>query len=184
MLTKGIADRYARALLALASTTEELDLFDSQLEQIVELDEKDESLVRFLTHPKVEKLKKKDLVSKVLGPYLSRYVLSMVLLVIDKNRGHLLVDVAKRFNQIADEVRGVEKGTVISAIQLPDDLFQRLERKIQRFSDRNIILQQELDPAIIGGVIVKLGNHIFDGSVRAKLGHFRDEMKKVNVVSG
>ena len=184
MLTKGIADRYAKALLELASSTEEVDLFANQLDRIVELDEKDKSLIRFLSHPKVDAVKKKDLVKKVLGPYLSRYVLSTILLMIDNKRGHLVIVAAKRFSQIADEVRGVEKGTIITAVRLPDDLFERLDEDIQRFSERNIVLQKELDPSMIGGVIIKLGNHIYDGSVRAKLQHLRDEMKKVNVISG
>ena len=184
MLTKGIADRYTKALLELASSTEEVDLFANQLDRIVELDEKDKTLIRFLSHPKVDAVKKKDLVKKVLGPYLSRYVLSTILLMIDNKRGYLVIEAAKRFSQIADEVRGVEKGTVITAVRLPDDLFKRIDEDIQRFSERNIVLQQELDPSMIGGVIIKLGNHIYDGSVRAKLQHFHDEMKKVNVISG
>ena len=175
MLTKGIADRYAMALLALAPATEELNLYDDQLDSIIALDAKDPSLVRFLAHPKVEKPKKKELVMKVLAPYLSKHVMSLM---------HLLINVAKRFSQIADEVRGVQNGIVISAVPMPDDLFQRLEKRVQKFSDHHIVLERRVDPELIGGVVVKLGNHIFDGSVHTRLLHFRDEMKRVNVHTG
>ncbi len=181
MLTKGIADRYAKALLALAPEMEELNLYGAQLDSIIALHAKDPSLVRFLAHPKVEKSKKKELVMKVLAPYLSKHVMSLILLLIDKNRVHLLINVAKRFSQIADEVRGVQNGIVISAVPMPDDLFQRLEKRVQKFSDHQILLERRVDPRLIGGVIVKLGNHIFDGSVHTRLLHFRDEMKRVNV---
>jgi len=184
MLTKGIADRYAKALLELAPAIEELNLYNGQLDGLIAMDAKDPSLVRFLAHPKVEKPKKKELVMKVLAPHLSKHVLSLILLLIDKNRGYLLIEVAKRFSQIADEVRGVQNGIVISAIPMPDDLFQRLEKRVQKFSEQNIVLERRIDPELIGGVIVKLGNHIFDGSVHTRLLHFRDEMKRVNVATG
>lgn len=181
MLTKGIADRYAKALLDLAPAIEELNLYDGQLDSIIALNAKDSSLVRFLAHPKVEKPKKKELVIKVLAPHLSKHVLSLILLLIDKNRGHLLIEVAKRFCQLADEMRGVQNGIVISAVPMPDDLFQRLEKRVQKFSNHHIVLERKVDPGLIGGVVVKLGNLIFDGSVHTRLVHIRDEMMRVNV---
>jgi F-type H+-transporting ATPase subunit delta len=182
MLDKGIADRYARALMALATTREDLDHFDDQLDAIIALHMKDPSLHRFLSHPKIESVKKKDLVNRVLGPILSKHVLSLILLMIDKKREHMLIDVARRFSQLADEVRGVEKGIVITAVPLADDLFKKLEDEIQRQSLHTIVLERRVDPILIGGAIVKLGNLVFDGSLRSRLQRFRTEMMKVGVL--
>jgi F-type H+-transporting ATPase subunit delta len=182
MLDKGIADRYAKALMSLCASREELDVFDDQLDAIVELNRRDPSLHLFLSHPKVETEKKKNLVRNVFGDRISTHVLNLILLMIDKKRGLLVLETARRFSQLADEMRGVEKGLVTTAVPLTDDLFKRLQDEIQKHSLHTIILERHVDPALIGGAIVKLGNLVFDGSVRHRLGKFRSEMMKVNVL--
>ncbi len=182
MLDKVIADRYARALVGLAPTPDLLDKFDDELDAIVEFNRRDPSLVKFLAHPKVEATKKKELVRKALGQYLSPYVLNLILLMIDKKRGGLIVDVARRFSQLADEMRGVEIGMLTTAVPIPDEIFARLEAKIQRFSMHKIVLERHVEPAIIGGAIVKLGNLVLDGSIRHRLRRFREEMLKITIL--
>ncbi len=181
MLDKGIGDRYAKALMSLSTNRAELDLFDDQLDAIIELNRRDPSLHRFLSHPKVTKENKKALVRDVFGGKVSPHVLNLILLMIDKNRGMFLISAAQRFSQLADEMRGVEKGTVSTAVPLADDLFKRLEAEVQKQSLHQIILERKVDPGLIGGAVVKLGNLVFDGSVRYKLQEFRADMMKVNV---
>lgn len=108
-------------------------------------------------------------------------MLNLILLLIDKNRGGMVVDVANRFSQLADELRGVENGALTTAVPIPDELFQRLEAAVQRFSLHKIILDRKVDPSIVGGAIVKLGNLVIDGSIRHRLSRFREEMMKVAI---
>jgi len=181
MLDKGIADRYARALAAVATSREAVDKFDAELDAIIAFDQRDPSLLKFLSHPKIEIPKKKEVVRQTLGPYCSTPVLSLLLLMIDKKRGGLIIEAARRFSQLADEIRGVEKGVLITAVPISDDLFTRLQSNVQRHSQRKIILERKIDGSIIGGAIVKLGNLVIDGSIRHRLQHFREEMLKVRI---
>lgn len=169
MTDRVVASRYAQALVGLVSDLKELDRFDEDIEFIKDLLNKDDVFRKFFLSPRVLPKNKKDLIKNVFSDKLSPEVINMLLLIIDKHRENIIFEFAQRFDELSDELRGVETGKVITAVPIEDENFNLLEQKVQKFSGRKITLLREVDPAIIGGVILWLGNKVIDGSIRYRL---------------
>ena len=138
----------------------------------------DDSFRRFFLSPRVPQSDKKALIKKVFADRISNDVLNLILLIIDKHRENITTLIAKRFSDHANALRGVEAGTVITAVEMSESDFKMLQKKVQRFSGRNITLKREIDPALIGGIVLWLGNHVIDGSIRHRLDDIKRHLLK------
>lgn len=177
-----VGERYAQALLALAGPDSgELDRLDDDLDALGEILATTPSLGAFLENPRILTADKKALVTKVFGDRVSPRILNLMQILIDKHREKELAGIAMRFSQLADERRGVEEAEVITAVPLPAAKFEALTQQVQRFSTHNVRLVQTVDPAILGGVILRLGNRIIDGSVRSTLQDLKRTLQSAQV---
>lgn len=181
MTNKIVTDRYAQALIDTMTDLNQIDKLHHETNYVSQIIEKDESLRKILLSPRVIPSVKKDIIKKAFEGSISNILMNLIFLMIDKRRENLIVDVFKRFDQLAEEIRGVEAGTVITAIPMSDDDFQLLQEKVQKFSKRRITLQREIDPSIIGGVILWLGNHVIDGSVKNRLETIRRNLTELKL---
>ena len=169
MTDKIVADRYAKALVDTTTDLSQIDRLYRETAHVAQMIEKDESLRKFLLSPLVVPSVKKEIVKKAFEGSISKELMNLIFLIIDKHREAIITDVFTRFDQLAQELRGVETGTVISAVPINEDDFNLLEEKVQKFSRRRITLKREVDPSIIGGVVLWLGDHVIDGSVKNRL---------------
>jgi len=174
-----VAERYARALISTISSLAEIDRISNDLNQLVQIVQHDDVFRKFFLSPRVTPSTKKDLIRKTIGDRISKNVTNLVLILIDKHRENMLIDVLERFQVLADELRGVESGTVITAIPMDDRDFNLLEETVQRFSGRQITLKREIDQSLIGGVVLWLGNHVIDGSIRYRLETIRRRLMEL-----
>jgi len=177
-----VADRYARALLQLVGgDSTSLDQIDDELDMLGELLGSDPKFAAFLQNPRILPEEKKGVIRKVFGTRLSPRTLNLILLLIDKHREADLLGIAQRFSHLADLKRGVEEAEVITAVPLPEGQLRRLEAQVQRFSDHKITLRATVDPAILGGVVLRLGNRVIDGSLAYRLDQIRRSLMATTV---
>lgn len=177
-----VADRYATALLNLVGQDGgELDRIDDELDALGVILATTPSLGAFLENPRIKAAEKKALVEKVFGGRVGPRVMHLMLLLIDKHREKELSGIADRFSRMADERRGVEEAEVITAVELPAAQLARLTEQVQRFSQHKVQLVATVDPAIMGGVILRLGNRIIDGSVRNTLQELKRTLQSAQV---
>ncbi|MFH1514680.1 MAG: ATP synthase F1 subunit delta [bacterium] len=179
MTDRVVADRYAQAIVGLVSDVKELDVIDAEINLISDLLEQDETFRRFFLSPRVLPRVKKEFIRKVFLGKISTNILNMLLLIIDKHREKIVPGISDRFSTLANELRGVESGTVITAVPLRDDEFEMLQKKVQKFSQREITLHREVDPSLIGGVVLWLGDHVIDGSIRFRLESIKRRLLEV-----
>ena len=177
-----VADRYAKALLTILGEDQtQLDQIDDELDMVGRLLVEDPRFADFLANPRITPGDKKAVVKKAFAAQLSPKTLNLMLLLIDKHRETDLLDIAARFSHLADLKRGVEKAEVISAVPLPADQLAKLTAEVQRFSRHNVQLIPTVDPDIIGGVILKLGDRVIDGSIRFRLQELRRTLQSATV---
>jgi len=121
---------------------------------------------------------KKDLITSQLRGKVDDTLLTLVLLMIDKNRIMALPDTLAYFDHLTDMHRGVEEITIITAVPLQPDQKQAIVDGVKRFSDYdNLGVHEEVDPSVLGGVKVRLGEHlVIDGTLAHRLDQLRDEM--------
>ena len=163
----------------MVSNLNELDRIDTEINLVGKLIETDDTFRRFFLSPRVPQSDKKALIKKVFSDLICSDVLNLILLIIDKHRENITAKIANRFSELAAELKGVEAGTVITAVKMHDDEFKLLEAKVQKFSGRKITLEREVDPSLIGGIVLWLGNHVIDGSIRYRLDSIRRDLLEV-----
>lgn len=174
-----VADRYAQALVGMISDMSELDRIDSEINLISQIIETDDTFKRFFLSPRVPQADKKALMKSVFSDKISSDVLNLILLIIDKHRENIVTLIAKRFSALANNLRGVEAGTVITAVPMTDTEFKMLSATVQKFSGRKITLERKIDPSLIGGVVLWLGNHVIDGSISHRLDSIKRKLLEV-----
>lgn len=179
-----VAHKYARALFDAALEEGKLDRVADDVRAILELGAartQEGNFARFLVSPEVATDKKVEFIRKVFGPRMEAMTVDFLVLLLEKKRIIAVLDIAEDFGRMVDEHRGLLKARVVSAIPLSGDQESRLKTQLDRLTGKNVILQMRVDPVVLGGVEVHLGNRIIDGSLRHGLKVLREELSRTEV---
>jgi F-type H+-transporting ATPase subunit delta len=117
-----------------------------------------------------------DLAVAVVGPNVSRPVLNLIVLLLRRGRIELLPRVAQEFARLDDLRNRVIHATATSAASLGPDELRALTARLEQLSGGRVELATDVDPSILGGVVVRLGDRLIDGSVRGRLERLRSKL--------
>ena len=181
MLSQEVAKKYAHALLLSVVEKGMVDVAYEQFKSLKELLAKDKSLVNFLSAPQVSDENKLALVRDVFTPRIEKLFVEFLVVLVDKNRVKFLPEVIDEFTRLVESERGIGRVSVITAVPLNDDERKKLKEKLHKRTNLEIILEEKVDPSILGGMIVILHNEIIDGSVSHGLNAVEELLTKVRV---
>lgn len=168
--TNILAVRYAKALLALASESSAVEETGRQLDKLVETCFADRALIAFWRSFKIPENERQDVLQDVLEDMDAlTLVRNTANLLLERNRFLLLPDLAEAYRRQAREQSDSMAAEVTSAAELSAELRERLRLGLSKVTGRSVQISTTVDPSLIGGVRVRLGNTIIDGSVRQRL---------------
>lgn len=176
-----IASRYAQALFEAAETD---GLVEETLQEMTLLEGlmRDEpSLRQFLLTPGVDPNDKVGVLDRALKGSWSALLRAFVLMVVSLGRAEFLQEIAGAFRMIVDEAQGRLRVLVRSAHPLPHAVLDRLRVRLEHRERKQVDLQTELDPALLGGVQIRLDHRVIDGSIQAQLSRLRQQLLSVRV---
>jgi len=176
MFAKLIADRYAQAILQSCPDLETIETLNNELVLMRDTWNKSPETREFFMNPKIPPKIKARIISDALEKRISSYMLNLLILLIEKNRQDILPDIADRYTELTDRARGVEHAEIVVARPIPEDLEGRLLKAVQRFSTRDVEIALRIDPSIYGGVKIRLGDRVIDGSLRWRFEALRRAM--------
>jgi F-type H+-transporting ATPase subunit delta len=159
--------RYAEAIFDIALQANELDRWQSDLQTIAIL-VSDAEIRAFLESPKLNLKDKTKLLSERLEG-INLLALNLVMLLINRGRLHLVVEIAEDFQRRLDSYRGVEHADVSTAVPMEKDEADKLSARLSKLTGKKVLIEPAVSPDIIGGVVVRVGGKLLDGSTRAKL---------------
>lgn len=175
MIPGVIAKRYATALLELGSESGQLDGLVDELARAAAAYDASAELRAAFDDPLVAAGVKKAILmelSERLG--LSPTSKNALGLLLDRRRIRALPAIAARLREMADLRRGILRAEVMTAMPLPEDYFEKLQRELERITGRRVALNRKLDPTLICGVVVRVGDKVYDGSLVARLKQMRE----------
>ena len=177
----GVAGRYASALYSLASEQRQTGEIAAALAALDKMIVESSDLQRLVRSPVFSSADQ----TKALNALLARAGISgiaanFVRLVAAKRRLFALQDMIRGYNKLYDSARGLTRAEVTSATPLNDEQIGQLKEQLRgKAAGQEVELAVKVDPSIIGGLIVKLGSRMVDGSLRTKLNAIRTAMKEV-----
>ncbi|MRX74142.1 F0F1 ATP synthase subunit delta [Bacillus lacus] len=164
-----VAKRYALALFQIAKENQLLDRFEEDMRTVKKVFADNQTLMDVLTHPKITLTQKKSIIGDAFSS-LSVHVVNTLLILVEKHRITAVSEIADQYIVLANDERSTEDAVVYSVKPLKVEEIAALStvfaRKIGKASLR---LQNVIDPNIIGGVKLRIGNRIYDGSISGKL---------------
>jgi len=181
MRDRKVAARYAEALLRTAKPAGALAGCAESYAGVMEIMAANRELVVFLDSPQVREQEKKEVLQKVFGSRLEPVLLDFFNLLLDRNRIELLRDIGEVFAELVEADGGLVRARVVTAIALPADLETKLRDKLAQVTGKNVVLEKKVDPAVLGGVCVTLGDRIIDGTVRTNLDRLRKKLATAQV---
>jgi F-type H+-transporting ATPase subunit delta len=174
LILSGIAQRYAKALHEAALRADKTDEIYADTQSLLELMAKNKAFGNFIMSPQVLTEKKVELLKQTLEGRVSKLVVDLLLLLIEKKRFMFIEEIVEAYRDLYEKQKGIVEVRTITAIPLEDALKDELVRKLEAQTKKTIRIKPEVDPDIIGGMILVMEDHIIDGSVRFKL----DQLKR------
>jgi F-type H+-transporting ATPase subunit delta len=178
MIEKTLAKRYATALLAVTHKEGKVEETEATMLAVRAAWERDARMRAVLTSPKIPKALKKDLLAKVLAGA-SASVREFFALLVQKNRIKLVPDVAEMYDRLADAFKGVVRVQVRSAVPLTDAQRQRVHADLERIAGSTCSVEHVVDRALKGGVQVRMGDTVIDGTVAHRLKTLRERLHEL-----
>lgn len=164
-----VARRYALALFQLVKEQQLIDTVEEELRVVKEVFFVNEDLKAVLQSPKVSREKKKAILSTAFAA-VNPLVLNTLMLLVDRHRENEIIDVANEFSELANEERGVEAANVFSVRPLTEDERTALSVSFaKKIGKKSLQIENIVDSDLLGGIKIRIGNRIFDGSLRGKL---------------
>ena len=182
MTNRAAALRYARALFDVAKKESNVEQVQQQLEAFVQLVTQNPALAQAFGNSAIPAAKKRAVVEALLarGGAVAPVLSKLLMLLAASDRLTLLPDLSAAYRERVLDHLQVVRGEVRSAMPLSADRMKALERSLAQATGRRVILDAKVDPAIIGGVVTRLGSTVFDGSVTTQL----EKLKHTLVESG
>ncbi len=176
-MSRVVAHRYARALFELARDRQKLDVVEQELSAVTEILNDHAELRKVLMHPQVGIEAKKEILTTLFSGKISEESMNFLQLIVDRRREQYLGDVTEEYIKLANEARGVADATVISARELNDTEQKQIADQFGKKLKKTLRVQSKVDPSIIGGLVIRIGDRLYDGSVAGKLAQFQHQLK-------
>ena len=179
MLIRDVAGRrYALALGEIASENDSFDQWANLLNNISLIYQDSKSEALFTSN----ELSDKDFVSVLKDAFtnLDDLSINFLRLLKKKNRLNLLPSIASYFQEIVDDNAGIVRGEVTAAVSIEKDLSD-MESSLSKKLNKKVILSSTIDENIIGGIKIRIGDRLFDGTVKSKLNKLKEDLSLIHI---
>ncbi len=177
-MTVGILGRrYASALLALATEAGKVDKVQQDLRDFAVSWNESRELRSAFENPKVTQQARKSILqdlaqSSDMDPLLR----DTLMLISDRGRLSELPQIVDSFEMLAEQRSGRVRAEVVTAVDMPQAYFDELQKTLERVTGKQVVISKQVDPTIIGGVVARIGDQVFDGTVKNRLTELKGEL--------
>ena len=171
-----IAKNYAEALLELAQRAGDLRAWGEMIDTVANAVESDRRLRVFLESPRVSAKQKNEIIEKAYGPTLPRNFVRFLQALVSNRRQMLIPSIAHQYHDLVDQVEGRVHASVTLARPPEDRDREVVTAQLSRALGKTVVPHFHVNPEVLGGVVVRVGDTVLDGSVRRRLATLRGKM--------
>jgi F-type H+-transporting ATPase subunit delta len=176
LIDSRITKRYVAALYDAAAEANAVELVESDLGLITYTLETMPKLEEALLQPLIPGEKKKQIAQQIFGEKVHEVTLHFLFLIIDMGRAEVIKETEVEYVRVANERRGIVAAEVRSATELTSEQTAALKERLQAYTGKSVDMTLTLDDSLIGGVSVRIGDNVLDGSVAGYLARLKEQL--------
>ena len=173
-----VASRYAKSLIDLAQEKGVLEQVHADMQLFAKTVKENRDFKLFLGNPIINHGKKLSVLKSLFTGKVNDMTLRFFLLITEKNREAVLDGVATEFIRQYNALKGIEKAQVTTAVPLTPESRAQLNQKVVQLTGKSIQLEEKVDPAIIGGFLLRVGDKQVDDTIRTSLRALKNKFKE------
>ncbi|MCL5947135.1 MAG: ATP synthase F1 subunit delta [Chloroflexi bacterium] len=178
MASVGHPRRYAEALFQLAKERDSVASWSRQLTRAAQLLDDDQVIIQ-LSNPEIDPIQVRAVLSQVLAPDDDPEILNLLMVLVRHRRLHIVGRIAELLVELGEREKNVRSATVRTPVPLaPGELGRLRENLLEHTHASSINLTQEVDPSMIGGLTIRIGDLLIDGSIDARLAELREALSR------
>ncbi len=171
-----LARRYAKALFELAVEKKSLDKIQNEVRSFAQSLDDDRQFRLFLFAQDVSKKQKQEKLEKLIQGNVSNVFFNFVLVLLNKNREFIFPEIAREFQRFVDKHHRKINALAITAQPLDEKSSSELKSLLDKTFDADVQIRNDLDVSILGGIVVNVEGHVFDGSLQSQLDRLKDDL--------
>ncbi|MGB0524580.1 MAG: ATP synthase F1 subunit delta [Flammeovirgaceae bacterium] len=171
-----VSSRYAKSLIELAQEKNLLDQVKNDMVLFRDTCDQSRDLSLMLKSPIISHIKKAEILKSLFEGKVNELTFSFIDIVCKKTREFLLYPIAKQFLHQYNEVKGIQKATVISSTPLTVTAREAINKVVSEVTGKTVELEEKVDESLIGGYVLRVGDKQIDDSVKSRLKNLRAEL--------
>ncbi len=179
MKNLAIARRYAKALLLIGKENDQADAYRDELNGFTTLVADNHTLKLALNNPLYDAADRKRVLQTLIEKLeLSIIMKSFLFLLFDKGRIGFLGSVNDFYQKLVDDLKGIAQANIVSASDLTPATIDQIRKALSKMTGKEIKLEVDQDPSLIGGIVSRIGDLVLDGSIKTQLLNMRESLKR------
>lgn len=180
-MEKLVAKTYATALFDVAVESNMLDSFGEEIQFINETFQQYPELYELYKTPQISSDEKKQIIAQVFQGKINAEVMNFLKILLDKRRTNAFADIAKEYKRLANAHNNIVEAVAITAVPMPDVDKIALENKLSSTTGKVVRLKNEIDDSILGGILVRIGDKVIDGTIQSRLNELQESFAQIIV---
>ncbi|SHI60106.1 ATP synthase F1 subcomplex delta subunit [Geosporobacter subterraneus DSM 17957] len=175
------ARTYAQALFEVALEVNRIDDFEKELNFVLQTFEQHPDFYEIFKTPQIGNEEKKSIIENVFKGRLTDEMMNFLKILLDKRRTGVLEYIAKEYHKLANEHNNVVEAVAVTTVPLKSEEQAKLVAKLTVVTGKRVYLKNQIDPAIIGGMLVRIGDQVIDGTIQSRLNKLQEDLAQIIV---
>jgi F-type H+-transporting ATPase subunit delta len=179
LIRSAISKRYAKALLGIGQEDGKYEAYGNSLKDFVGFCGANDEFFRVVANQIFSVEERKRVLDLVLGGSgFAPIIQNFLRLLLDKNRIGAVKEISEHYGKLTDDLTGITRAQVMTAWPMKDQAVLKIKKALEGISTGEVKIEVKDDAALIGGIVVKIGDLVLDGSVRAQLEGLKESLKR------
>lgn len=176
-----VSKRYANALFDVAFGEKTHEKVEDELTFIVACLKSEPQFYQLIKSPLISVQDKKEIIDTIFKDKISEEVYNFFKIIIDKRREVYIEDIVNEYNALVDDVKNKVTAVAVSAVPINEEDLKKLQVNLSMSSGRNVQLKNEVKPNVMGGILIKMGDKVIDGTVKSRLEQMSEQLSQIIV---
>jgi F-type H+-transporting ATPase subunit delta len=176
-----VAKTYSQAIFEVGLEKNSLDLYLEELKAVTAICKEYGDFYEILKSPKINTDEKKKVIENVFNGKVSLEIINFLKIILDKRRIKDLFSILKEFENLIYAHKGMVKAVAITTVPIGEKEIELLKNKLYEITGKKVELMNQIDESVLGGVLIKFGDRVIDGTLRGKLNKLQNSLKEIIV---